>query len=320
MKRALTFALLLLIVPLIRLDAQPRGPRISVVIDESLRAHVKAELIRVIHHSESIYLSNKLKIPLMPWLHYKGNVTAKNEGGRLTGTYQVLVIPRPGQAKVRALFFPNIRARGLLTNVTVYGMMKFLYGSSLTYYGLNWYFVNVTYQVSPNINYTGIAGVVTLSDPDSYIDTLNVSFDSFNEPDENTLVIRYTIDAVSVPLKLQEAEEGYLTLDLSPVLKIIPDDVAGVLQVNFTDPSIEVLGGVPAPKLTLWNSATWEYVPQLQDTGKGVVVIVKKPGAVINPSYLLSFILPVVVGTYLYWRREYEAKSKGVKEKGQSKG
>ncbi len=306
----LTIALLTQVIPL---EAQPRGPTINIVVDKGMRAHIKADLIRVIHQAEGIYLSNKLKIPIIPWIRFQGNLTAKNEGGRLVGTYQLLAIPRPGQAKLRAAFFPNARARGLLTNVTVYTLMKFFYGSALTYYGLSWYFVNVTYQVSPNINYTGIAGVVTLSDPGSYIDTLNVSFDSFNEPDENTLVIKYKVDAVTVPLKLQEAQKGYYTLDLTPVMKVIPDDVAATLWLNFTDPSIEVMGGTPPPKLVLWNDAAWEYVPQLQDTGKGIIVIVKKPTVAVSPPYLLSLLLPVVVGIYLFWRHKYESKKSKLK-------
>ena len=68
------------------------------------------------------------------------------------------------------------------------------------------------------------------------------------------------------------------------------------------------MGGTPPPKLVLWNDAAWEYVPQLQDTGKGIIVIVKRPNVAVSPPYLLSLLLPVIVGIYLFWRYKYESK------------
>jgi len=295
-------------------------PQITIEVHEDLSVTLKANVFRVIHAPETLYFSNTLRAPILSWIRYKGNLTANLTQNGLIGVYTMLAIPRPGDPARRASFFPVAASKGQFDNTTVHTMMSFFYGKSyLLLFGLRWEFVNATYAVAPRVNFTGVSSIASVSSRNPKIKYIHMSFDTETQEATKALIVNYNLTVESLPLELKKSPQGYYFLDLTPITVTLPDDIAANLWVNFTDPKIGILGGTPPPKVVLWNSALWEFVPQLQEGGKSLIVIIERT----EPSFPASLVMiaaipPIVVGAYLFWRIKLEGRKK--RKEGKSTG
>ncbi len=315
-------ALLLTLIILISINVLPAYssrpmPKVTIEIHDDLSATMKAEVFRLIHEPETLYFSNTLKAPILNWINYSGNISLKMTQAGPRGTYSMIAIPRPGEPARRADFFTKAAAMGQFNNATVYTMMNFFYGNKfLLLYGIRWKFVNITYKITPFVNYTGIAAIASCSTRDSKIKSLNVSYKTETQADTGAMIVDYTITVDTLPLELRKSTSGYYYIDLTPLTMALPNDISANVWVNFTNNDIEILGGSPTPKLVLWNDALWEFVPQLQEGEKSLVVIVQKT----EPHFpvqeiLLASIPPIIVGAYIYWRIKLEKDRERKKSK-----
>ncbi len=310
-------ALLLTSIILISLNVIPAHssrpmPKVTIEIHKDLSATMKAEVFRLIHQPETLYFSNTLKAPILNWINYNGNISLKMTQAGPRGTYSMIAIPRPGEPAVRANFFTKAAAMGQFNNATVYTMMNFFYGDKfLLLYGIRWNFVNVTYRITPFVNYTGITAVASCSTKDSKIKSLNVSYKTETQAVTGAMIVDYKVTVDTLPLELRKSTSGYYYVDLTPLTMALPSDISANVWVNFTNSNIEILGGSPTPKLVLWNDALWEFVPQLQEGGKSLIVIVQKTEPHLPlQEILLASVLPIIVGAYVYWRIKLEKGSK----------
>jgi hypothetical protein len=294
-------------------------PVATIQIREDFSATMKASVYRTLSGDETYFFTNTLKAPILYWMNFRGNVTMNQTPVGLRGDYRFLLYPQVGDPTNRADFLKKAAARGYLSNSTILSMMSFFYGRNLLIlYGLRWSFFNVTYRGVPNVNYTGIAAISSASSNSSVIKSLRVSYKS-ETLETQTVVVSYEIYAETKPLSLKKSASGdYYVMDLSPLTYLLPDDIACNLWVNFTNPSIQIMGGNLAPKVIVWNNALWEFVPQLQKDGKSLTIIVKRSEIYVTPQLvLLASLPPVVVGAYIFWRIRGESlrTRRGSKEK-----
>ncbi len=310
-------AILLLSTAILSVSAVRPMPVATILIHEDLSATMKAQVFRLIHEPETRYFSNVLKAPILNWISYRGNVTINMTNAGPRGIYTLIAIPRPGDPTRRANFFPKAEAAGYFDNTTVHTMMSFFYGDRfLLLYGIRWNFVNVTYASTPHINYTGIVSVASVAAKSDKIKSLHLSFKTEEQAATRALIVNYNLTVESLPLELRRSASGYYYIDLTPLTAALPDDISANLWVNFTSLKISVLGGNPAPKVVIWNDALWEFVPQLQENGKSLVVIIQKAEPYVPPQLiLLAVVPPVIVGAYLFWRFRMEKSKRGVREK-----
>ncbi|MCC6028686.1 MAG: hypothetical protein LM591_00830 [Candidatus Korarchaeum sp.] len=294
-------------------------PVATIQIREDFSATMKASVYRTLSGDETYFFTNTLKAPILYWMNFRGNVTMNQTPVGLRGDYRFLLYPQVGDPTNRADFLKKAAARGYLSNSTILSMMSFFYGRNLLIlYGLRWSFFNVTYRGVPNVNYTGIAAISSASSNSSVIKSLRVSYKS-ETLETQTVVVSYEVYAETKPLSLKKSASGdYYVMDLSPLTYLLPDDIACNLWVNFTNPSIQIMGGNLAPKVIVWNNALWEFVPQLQKDGKSLTIIVKRSEIYVTPQLvLLASLPPVVVGAYIFWRIRGESSRtrRGSKEK-----
>ncbi len=288
-------------------------PKVTIEIHKDLSATMKAEVFRLIHEPETLYFSNVLKAPILNWINYSGNITLDMTQAGPRGAYSMIAIPRPGEPTRRASFFTKAAAAGQFNNATVYTMMNFFYGDKfLLLYGIRWNFVNVTYRITPFVNYTGITAIASCSTKDNKIKHVGVSYKTETQAVTGAMIVDYKVTVDTLPLDLRKSTSGYYYIDLTPLTMALPNDISANVWVNFTNNDIEVLGGSPTPKLVLWNDALWEFVPQLQESGKSLIVIIQKT----EPHFplqeiLLASIPPIIVGAYVYWRIKFERERKG---------
>ncbi len=287
-------------------------PVASIVIHEDLSATMRARVFRIIHGPETEYFSNVLKAPIFDWISYRGNVTINMTNAGPRGVYTLIAIPRPGDPTVRANFFPKAEALGYFDNTTVHTMMSFFYGDGLLLlYGIRWNFVNVTYVSTPHINYTGVVSIASVAARSEKIKSLHMSFRTEEQRKTRAIIVNYNLTVESLPLEMRRSPSGYYYIDLTPLTAALPDDISANLWVNFTSLKISILGGKPAPKVIIWNDALWEFVPQLQENGKSLVVIVQKTEPYVPPQLiLLAVVPPVIVGAYLFWRFRMESSGR----------
>ncbi len=294
-------------------------PIATIQIREDFSATMKASVYRTLSSDETLFFTNTLKAPILYWMNFRGNVTMNQTPAGLRGYYRFLFYPQVGDPTNRADFLRKIAARGYLSNSTILSMMSFFYGRNLLIlYGLRWNFFNVTYRGVPEVNYTGVAAISSASSDSSVIKSLWVSYKS-ETIETQTVVVSYEIYAETEPLTLRKSASGdYYVMDLSPLTYLLPDDIACNLWVNFTNPSIQIMGGNLAPKVIVWNNALWEFVPQLQKDGKSLTIIVKRSEIYVTPQIvLLASLPPIVVGAYIFWRIRGESlrARPGFKEK-----
>lgn len=319
-------AILLTIIALTNLSLLPASssrymPKVTIVIHDDLSASMRARVFRLIHEPETRYFSNVLKAPILNWISYRGNVTINMTKAGPRGVYTMLAIPRPGDPTVRGAFFPKAEAAGYFDNTTVHTMMSFFYGDrTLLLYGIRWNFINVSYASTPDINYTGVISMASATSKIDKIKYLRLSYRTEEQGATGALIVNYNLTVESLPLELRKSSSGYYYIDLTPLTALLPDDISANVWVNFTNPKISILGGSPAPKVIVWNDALWEFVPQLQENGKSLVVIIQRAEAYVPPQLiLLAAIPPIIVGAYLFWR--FQIEEKGTKgSKGKAKG
>ncbi len=316
---AILLALVLLIsIVLLPVRATRPMPQVTIVIHDDLSATMKARVFRVIHAPETRYFTNVLKAPILDWINYRGNVTINMTQAGPRGVYTMIAVPRPGDPTVRGDFFPKAEAAGLFDNTTVHTMMSFFYGSGfLLLYGIRWNFINVTYAATPRINYTGVVSIASVTAKSDKIKSLHLSYRTEVQTVTRAIIVNYNLTLESLPLELRRSPSGYYYIDLTPLTSALPDDIAANLWVNFTSLKISVLGGNPAPKVIIWNDALWEFVPQLQENGKSLVVIVQRAEPFIPPQLiLLAVVPPIIVGAYLFWRFKMESSRRTGGKKG----
>ncbi len=313
----LLIGILLLSTAILSVSAVRPMPVATIVIHEDLSATMKAQVFRIIHGPETMYFSNVLKAPILNWINYRGNVTINMTNAGPRGIYTLIAVPRPGDPTRRANFFPKAEAMGYFDNTTVHTMMSFFYGDRfLLLYGIRWNFVNVTYASTPHINYTGIVSVASVAAKSDKIKSLHMSFRTEEQMATHAMIVNYNLTVESLPLELRRSPSGYYYIDLTPLTAALPDDISANLWVNFTSLKISILGGNPAPKVVIWNDALWEFVPQLQENGKSLVVIVQKAEPYVPPQLiLLAVVPPVIVGAYLFWRFKMEKSERRSSER-----
>lgn len=288
-------------------------PIASIEVRDDLTASMRASVYRTLSGDETLFYTNTLEAPIFNWMNFRGNLTMNQTPAGLRGVYKFLAYPQAGDPTYRANFLRRAAFAGYLSNSTIINMMSFFYGrNSLILYGLRWDFFNVTYRGVPEVNYTGIIATASTSSQVNGIKSLSVSFKSETIESTGTLVVSYEIYAETFPLEMKRSSGDFYTLDLSPLTYLLPDDIACNIWVNFTSPSIQIMGGNVAPKVVLWNHALWEFVPQLQRDGKSLLVIVKRAGVHVTPQLLLlASIPPIVVGAYIFWRIRRESIGSG---------
>ena len=296
-------------------------PKVTIEIHEDFSATMRAEVFRLIHEPETMYFSNVLKAPILNWISYRGNVTMNLTQAGPRGTYSMLALPRPGDPTRRASFFPKAAAAGYFDNTTVHTLMSFFYGDRfLLLYGVRWNFINVTYEATPFVNYTGVAAIAAVSARNDKIKRLEMSYITETQMGTGALIVNYNITVETLPLELRRSPSGYYYIDLTPLTVALPDDITANLWVNFTSDKIEILGGNPAPKVILWNNALWEFVPQLQENGKSLVIIIQRVEPHVAPQVvLLAVVPPIIVGAYLFWRFRSEEGRKKTKSESEQK-
>lgn len=284
-------------------------PVASIQVREDLSATLKASVYRTLSGDEALFYTNTLKAPILNWMNFRGNLTMNQTPAGLRGTYRFIFYPQAGDPTNRANFLKRAVSLGYLSNSTVLNMMSFFYGKgSLILYGLRWDFFNVTYRGVPDISFTGIVALASVSSNIGKIKSLSVSYTSETLEATGTLIVSYEINAETLPLELKKSSSGdYYILDLSPLTYLLPDDIACNLWVNFTSASIQIMGANVAPKVILWNSALWEFVPQLQEDGKSLTIVLKRAEVYVTLQLmLLASIPPIVVGSYIFWRMRRE--------------
>lgn len=285
-------------------------PKVEIVIHDDLSTSMKARVFRLVHEPETMYFSNVLKAPILNWINYRGNVTIDMTNAGPRGSYTMLAIPRPGDPTVRGNFFPRAEASGYFDNITVHTMMSFFYGDkTLLLYGIRWNFINVSYVSTPHINFTGVISIASVASKIDKIKYLRLSYSTEEQSATGALIIDYNLTVETLPLELRRSSSGYYYMDLTPLTATLPDDISANLWVNFTNPKISILGGSPAPKVIVWNNALWEFIPQLQEDGKSLVIIIQRAETYVPPQLiLLAAVPPIIVGAYLFWRLNMERK------------
>ena len=290
-------------------------PVASIQVREDLSATLKANVYRTLSGDEALFYTNTLKAPIFNWMNFRGNLTMNQTPAGLRGTYRFLFYPQAGDPTNRANFLKRAVSLGYLSNSTIIDMMSLFYGkNTLILYGLRWDFFNVTYRGIPDINFTGIAALASVSSNIGKIRSLSVSYRSETLETTGTLVVSYEIGAETLPLELKRSSSGdYYILDLSPLTYLLPDDIACNLWVNFTSASFQIMGANVAPRVIIWNNALWEFVPQLQRDGKSLTIVVKRAEIYVTPQLiLLASVPPIVVGAYIFWRLRGESpKARG---------
>ncbi len=287
---------------------------IQITFDESMVGRVTANILRPLSYAD-VANFNQLGIPILPGMMYNATIELKRQGTKLKGNYTLAMAPVPApnnDLDLAMKLYAQLQSSGspyLIFNQ----LMSALYGQdvlSIPRPSVALTQTNVSIS-GPAVrkHYVLVKGLL-LTAPVScntpFIDTLKVRYYLAIMPEIQpnwTGYIKYRVNMKTLemggPYPVSE-ESGRMSLNLDPILTLLPKGATSTIYLAFSDPSLRIVGGQPRPKLTIWNSGVWQYDPVLSQPTL-VVEAVRWGGEPGGLDWLTAaaVVPPVAAGAYL---------------------
>jgi hypothetical protein len=294
-KQLTAVLLLLLTFPVLYARAQPPGSGESIA---NLR----------ILHDNSVELSGTWSKPIRPWeiasylargiplsadLTYFGNLSLNRakDTDKLRGKLIAVIYPRLNPREVRPDVIKEYQAKNLMTKSKIVDLLAVLYGEDmLVYYGIETKLVdvNVTSALYGNFTVTTLRINATVESSAKLVESLNLTF-AARRVSEELYVITYFMNLTTSPIQTSR-EEGYIAIDLEPIVNFFPFDTVTTLKVNLTQSPLQLIKTDPEATLLTPRYAEILFIPIGRNT---VMLYLKK----VSLSFFvwLSLILSIIV-------------------------
>ncbi|GEM_PF-3234114 len=208
-------------------------------------------------------------IPLSSDLVYVSNLSIERgeSDDKLRGELTAVIYPRLNPREVRPDIIKEYQARNLLTKSRIVDLLAVLYGEDmLVYYGIETELrdVNITSVVHGNFTVTTLMINATVESSAEFIESLNLTFVA-RRVSETLYAITYSMNLTTSSIPPSK-EEGYLIIDLTPIVKFFPSDTVTMLKVNLTHSSLQLVKSDPEATLLTPRHAEILFVPINKDT------------------------------------------------------